>query len=118
MSGLLGSSPLVFFCLTIVIAGAAAMLAGGAIARNWKPPIQVVGTAFGLALADRFLKYALFQEPFLSLSGLIAAFVVLLALGLLAWRSAKAATMVRQYPWLYERVSPFSWKEKGAAGRG
>ena len=42
---------------------------------NWKPAWQVVAACFGLALADRFLIYALFGGELLSLSGFIIDFL-------------------------------------------
>ncbi|MDX6751492.1 hypothetical protein SH611_16925 [Geminicoccaceae bacterium 1502E] len=114
MEDLLGSSTGVFIGLTLVIVGGAAMLAGRAIAGNWKPAWQVVAAAFGLALADRFLVYALFEGPLLHLPGFLVAFAVLAGLGLLAWRITLVTRMVRQYPWRYRRTSLVAYEEKKA----
>ena len=35
----------------------------------------------------------------------------ILALGLAAWRIAQVGKMVGQYPWRYERTSPFAYAE-------
>src|SRR5262245_49620435 len=86
MQSLLGNSPGVFVGLTVVIIGGAAIMTGRALADGWKPAWQVVAACFGLALADRFLVYALFQGQLLSLSGFIVDFAVLTALGLIAHR--------------------------------
>lgn len=113
MDAILGCSPGVFIGLTLVLVGGAAMLAGRAIAANWKPAWQVVASALGLALADRFLVYALFEGPLLHLPGLLVAFLVLTGMGLVAWRATMVALMVRQYPWRYRRRSLLSWEESG-----
>jgi hypothetical protein len=101
----------VFIGLTVVLIGACAMASGRAIAESWRPWQQTIAAAFGLTLADRFLVYALFQGPLLSLPGFILDFIVLAALALLAWRLTLVARMVRQYPWLYRRSSTFGYEE-------
>ena len=112
METLLGTSPAVFLVLTVILAGGAAMLTGQAVAQNWKPLGQVLAAALGLSLADRFLVFALFDGPLLSIPGLISAFVVLALIGFLSWQTSRAAAFVRQYPWRYERASPFSFRDK------
>jgi hypothetical protein len=111
----LGTSPGVFIGVTVVLAGGAAIVAGCAIGDSWKPAWMVVAAAFGLALADRFLIFALFGGDLLSLWGLILHFLVLAALGLVSWQVTRVSRMVAQYPWRYERASPFSYREKSPA---
>ena len=111
LTTLLGTTPSVFVGLTVVLVGGAAILTGRAVANNWKPAWQVVAACFGLALADRFLTYALFQGQLLSILGLLVSFLVLAAMGLAAWRVAKVAKLVGQYPWRYRRTSPFAYEE-------
>lgn len=113
LTAFLGTTPAVFLGLTVVLVGGAAMLAGRAIGDNWKPAWQVVAAAFGLALADRFLTYALFGGDLLSLWGLLVHFLVIAAMGLVAWRIAHVSRFVNQYPWRYERTSPFAYAEVG-----
>jgi hypothetical protein len=102
----------VFLGLTVVLIGGAAVLAGRAVALNWKPAWQVVLAAVGLTLADRFLVFALFEGELLSPWGFLVHFAVILVLGLVAWRIARTGKMVGQYPWRYERTSPFGFVEK------
>jgi hypothetical protein len=117
LSSLLGASVGVFLGLTVMLVGGAAILAGRAVALNWKPAWQVVLAAVGLALADRFLVFALFEGELLSLWGFLVHFAVILVLGLVSWQVARAGKMVGQYPWRYERTSPFGFAEK-PGGRG
>ena len=99
---ILGTTPAIFIGLTVVLVGGAAILTGRAVAGNWKPGLAGRRLAcFGLALADRFLIYALFQGELLSLSGILIHFLVLTALGLAAWRIAQVGKLVNQYPWRY-----------------
>jgi hypothetical protein len=115
MQSLLGNSFGVFIGLTVVIAGGAAIMTGRALADGWKAPWQVVIACFGLDLANRFLAYALFGGQLLSLSGFLIDFVVITAVALLAHRITAVRKMVSQYPWRYERVSLFTYREKQAA---
>jgi len=111
LADFLGTSPAVFVGLTLILIGSAAILAGRAVGGNWKPAWQVVAACFGLALADRFLTYALFKGELLNVGGLIVNFAVLSGLGLLSWRVAKVGKLVSQYPWRYQRTSPFAYME-------
>lgn len=115
LTTLLGAPPLVFLILTVILCGGAAMLTGQAVARGWKPAWQVVAAAAGLAVADRFLVFALFEGSLLNLWGWLVAFAVLAGIGLVAWKSTQVATFVRQYPWRYERTSLFAMREKEPA---
>jgi Domain of unknown function (DUF6867) len=114
MEALLGTSLGVFVALTVVIAGGAAIMTGRALADGWKPVWQVVFACFGLALADRFLIYALFEGEILNLTGFLIGFVVIVILGLLAWRVTLVRKFVNQYPWRYERASLFACRERPA----
>jgi hypothetical protein len=112
MQSLLGTSLGVFVGLTVIIVGGAAIMTGRALADGWKPPWQVVFACFGLALADRFLVYALFGGDLLSVSGLLASFVVITVLALIAHRLTVVHKMIAQYPWRYERQSLWTYREK------
>lgn len=114
MNEILGASPAVFVGLTLVLAGGAAAMAGRAVGDSWKPAWAVVAAAFGLALADRFLIFALFGGDLLSLWGLLLHFAILAGIGLLSWQVTRVGRMVAQYPWRYERASPFAYRERGA----
>jgi hypothetical protein len=111
MESLLGTSIGVFIGLTVIITGGAAIMTGRALADGWKPVWQVVLAAFGLALGDRFLVYALFEGQLLNLSGFLIHFVVIVLMALIAHRITHVRKMVMQYPWRYERESPWSYRE-------
>ncbi len=111
LTAFLGATPAVFISLTVILVGGAGMLAGRAVGDSWKPAWQVVAAAFGLALADRFLIFALFGGELLSLWGLLVHFATIAAMGLFAWRVTRVSRFVTQYPWRYERRSPFAYVE-------
>ena len=94
------------------ISARAAIMAGRALADGWKPVWQVIVACVGLGLADRFLIYALFEGQLLSLSGFLVHFVVITAMALISYRITRVHKMVSQYPWRYERVSLWTWREK------
>jgi hypothetical protein len=114
---LLGGPVPVFIGLTVVLVGGAAWLTGRAIALTWRPIGQVLWACLGLALAARFLTFALFDGPLLSLPGFVVAYLVLTGIALLAYRVTLVARMVRQYPWRYRRVSLFAYVEIEGDGR-
>ncbi len=108
----LGASLPVFIGLTFVLFGGAAFMTGQALANGWSAPHKAVPYALLLSAGERFISYALFDGTLLSLSGFVIAFVILLAIELIAFQATKANKMVSQYPWLYQRVGPFSWRER------
>ena len=112
METFLGAPLAVFVGLTLVLAGGAVISAGRSVGDNWKPASLVVLAALGITLADRFLIFALFEGKLLSVWGFLFHFAILAALGLLSWQVARVGRMVRQYPWRYERVSPFAYRER------
>jgi branched-chain amino acid transport system ATP-binding protein len=112
MAALLGNSLQVYFGLTMCLMGFAAFMTGQAIAITWKPVWHALGYALLLGFADRFLAYALFDGHLLSIPAYLIDTATLAAIAALAWRLARARKMVSQYPWLYERTGPFSWRSR------
>jgi hypothetical protein len=96
-----------------LIGGGAACLSGRAIAAAWGGQARVVFTALILGAAARFFHFALFQGQLLSAASFACDTLFFLVVGLLAWRATRASLMVRQYPWLYVRSGPLTWREIG-----
>ncbi len=103
--------------VTGALGGGAAWLAGRAIALNWRSSLHVVLAMLPLTGAARFIHFALFGGNLLSLSSYGCDFAIFLVVGLIAWRVTRAAQMVRQYPWLYARTGPLTWREIAQANR-
>jgi hypothetical protein len=97
----LGGPPLSFFVMTVLLFGAAAVMTGQALARNWRPMWQLVPYALLLAAGDRFLLYALFQARLWSAGGYAAAALFLYAASVTSYRYTRAQRLKTQYPWLY-----------------
>ncbi len=112
MEQLLGTSLPVFIGMTVILFGGAASLTGQAVANGWQPASRVVPYGLLLTVGNRFLVFALFDGELLSISGFIAAAIVLIAIGLVAHRLIQARKMVSQYPWLYESAGLFAWRER------
>ena len=104
----------VFLVLTLVLGGAAAWAAGRALARTWRPPLLIPLYMIGLAAAVRFLHYALFGEPFLSLHYYGVDYAVLVLAAGASYRRTRARQMARQYGWAYDAAGIFFWREKPA----
>jgi hypothetical protein len=96
----------------IVLFGVAAALTGRAMAETWRPGWQTVPVGLTLAVADRFLLFALFGAKLMSAGGFAIAAVLLALTTAASYYRARARKMVRQYPWLYERSGPFGWRPK------
>ena len=112
MSALLGGTVSEFFGLTIVFFGFAAFLTGQATAQSWRPTWQIIPAALLLAVADRFLLYAMFGAELASPGGFLIAVAILTAITGAAYYFTRARKMVQQYPWLYTRRGLFRWREK------
>lgn len=112
MHDLLGSDLPVFIGLTVVLFGFTAFMTGQALARTWRGWWQALPYALLLSLTARFLTYALFDEPLLHLTGWLIQYLYIVAVILVVYRLTRARTMVTQYPWLYEPVGLFGWREK------
>jgi hypothetical protein len=98
--------------LTGVIGGGAALLAGRAISLTWRPYWYVIAYMLLLGAGVRFLHFALFRADILSLPSYLVDTLYLVAVGSVAFRMTRTGQMARQYPWLYERTGPFSWRER------
>jgi Domain of unknown function (DUF6867) len=98
--------------VTGVIGGGAALMAGRAISMTWRPYWYVIAYMLLLGAAVRFLHFALFQGDILSLASYLIDTAYLVAVSSLSYRITRTNQMSRQYPWLYERTGPFSWRER------
>jgi len=99
--------------VTGVIGGGAALLAGRAVASTWRPYWYVIAYMFLLGAGVHFLHFALFAGDILSLPSYLADAAYVVAVGSIAFRMTRARQLARQYPWLYERTGPFTWRERG-----
>ncbi len=108
----------VFLGLTVVLFGGCAFMTGQALAATWRPWWQIVPYGVMMGLADRFLGFALFRGDGLSVAGWALDSAVIIAVGLAAYRLTRARRMVSQYPWLYQRTGPFSWRKLSSYTNG
>ena len=90
---------LYFVFLTVVLGGAAAWVAGSAIARTWRPVWQIPVYMLMLAGAVRFCHYALFGERLLSFRSYVTDFITLLLLAVAGYWMSRRDQMLRQYGW-------------------
>src|SRR5215208_7501376 len=102
-----------FVLVTVVMGGGAAWLAGRAIASTWRPWWHVAFYMLILALAVRFIHFALFNSKLLSLHYYLVDYAVCLASGLLAFRVTRVRQMVSSYNWINERAGFLRWRVRG-----
>ena len=112
MSLFIEDNPWIFVILTVIFGGGAAFLSGRGMAMKWRPAWMPLLAMVPLTAGLRFLHFALFEAQLTSLHFFITDFIVLLAACFLGYRTTLARKMIRQYPWLYERSSPLSWRTK------
>jgi len=114
MIGVLGTTLPVFVGITVILMGYAAYVTGRALATNWDKIGFVIFYCSLLGVFDRFLTFSLFHGELLSITGYLIDTAVLMLIALLSFRFHRIGKMVSQYPWLYERTSPFSCANKDA----
>lgn len=102
----------VFVVLTLMIGGGAAFLSGRGLARSWRPLWRLLFYMALLAAAVRFFNYALFGGTLLSVYYYLVTYAILVASGLLGYRTMRTTQMVTQYHWLYKRTAPLTWKAR------
>ena len=102
----------VFLLVTFLLGGGAAWLAGHAIASTWRPWWHVAFYMLILALAVRFIHFALFDATLLSPHYYLVDLAVCLACGFAGFRATRAAQMATQYRWINVRTGPFRWSRR------
>ena len=105
----------IFLGLTVILGGGLAMATGRGIAQTWRPYAMVAIYMAPLALAVRFLHFALFEERLLSVQYFAVAYAVVLGAATIGFLSMRAEQMSRQYPWLHERANYLAWRARGDA---
>ena len=114
MQGILYEEPSVwqFFFVTCLLGGWAAWMTGKACAQTWRPRLTLFFYLLGLGLAVRFIHHALFEGTMFSLQYYVVDAMVLLIVGFIGFRYTRTNQMANQYSWLYEKVSPLTWRSK------
>ena len=104
-----------FLLVTVVLGGWTAWMTGRAVALAWGSAWQALIWCVPLAVAVRFIHFALFQGTFMSPHFYVVDLVVLAIFASVSHRLTRARQMTRQYRWLYDRAGPFGWREKAQA---
>lgn len=97
---------------TVILGGGAAFLAGRALAGGWRPVRNLAINMLVFTAGLRFLDYALFGSNLFSLKYYLSHGLIILVAALLGYRLRRVQQMTSQYPWLYERAGPLSWRSK------
>lgn len=114
MQGILYEEPSawLFILVTGVLGGWTAWMTGRALALTWRPAWQALAWPLPLALAVRFIHFALFEGTLLSTRYYLVDLTVVAAIACLAYRYYRTRQMTTQYRWLYERTGPLTWRER------
>ena len=97
----------------LLLCFAGAWMVGKSIASDWKPVVSLVIYILLLGLGARFLHFALYEAQFVSLSRYLVDTAVMMVIGFMGYRFTRTNQMTSQYHWLYEKSSPFAWRDRG-----
>jgi hypothetical protein len=102
----------IFLVLTIIAGGGAAFMGGKSLALGWKPiwMLVVYMLIFGAGL--RFIHFALFEDTLTSAYYYVIQTLFIIGFALLGYHYTRTSQMTQQYPWLFERTGPLSWRQK------
>jgi len=103
-----------FLLVTVVLGGGAAWLAGRAIAQTWRPWWSVVVYMLILALAVRFIHFALFDGTLLSPHYYSVDAAVAILVAALGFRVTRRQQMAHQYGFLPPHVPPAGARQDAA----
>lgn len=106
-----GASLIQFGLLTVIVFGFAAFMMGRALADTWRPSWQNVVYGALLGVANRLFQNFLCGNDVINLVAYLIGAGVLVGIAFIAYRATQAHKMVTQYPWLYARTGPFSWRK-------
>lgn len=95
-----------------VLGGGAAWITGQAVARTWGPLWQLAVYVALLAVAVGLLGLALTGPESASILVWSRDALILGVVAFLGYRVARAERMAAQYPWLFERAGPLSWRPR------
>ncbi len=114
MQGILYEEPsvLYFLLITVVMGGWTAWRTGKSAAEGWSSYRVLVFYTLLLGVAIRFIHHALFNGSMLTLQYYVVDTIILLLFATAGYRYYRTQQMSNNYYWLYEKVSPFSWKAK------
>jgi hypothetical protein len=91
----------------------ATWMTGKATASTWGGIGTLLFYCLFLAAGMRFLHFALYEGPFLSLTHYISDLIIIAIVAFISYRYTRTNQMVGQYGWLVERASPLSWRNRG-----
>ncbi len=106
----------VFVLVTLVLGGGAAWMSGRAMAAGWRPWWHSALWMLVLGAAARFIHFALFGGTLLSPWFYLVDTAIFIAIAALGHRYTRGRQMARQYGWLVEKTSPFTWRHRAAGG--
>lgn len=101
-----------FAFASILIGGWLAWMTGRAMALLWRPYWQILPCFLLTTAGVRFLHFAIFDGTFLSAHYYFVDLIVAIIIGSLGYRFTLTRLMTRQYRWLFERTSPFTWRDR------
>jgi hypothetical protein len=109
------ASGFIAFIVLDGLGAAASYATGRAFAASWSAVAGLVPAVLVLAAAIRFLHYALFLEPLLSLQFYLVDLVVMAVAASFGYRLTRVKQMATQYSWAYVKDG-LGWRPRSSAG--
>ena len=116
MDTIWSESPPDFLLITLLLGGGAAYLVGRAVAQTWRAVASLAAYLVLLDCSVRFIHFALAGDALVAPGSFLIDLAVLGVLGGLGFRLTRAGQISGQYPWLFRRSGPLSWKRREDAG--
>lgn len=101
-----------FLLVTCIMGGWGAWMTGRAMASTWQRYPVLVGYLAILAVAVRFIHFALFQGTLLSAHYYTIDLIVVQIIGAVGYRVTRVEQMTSKYRWLYLPDGPMGWKDR------
>lgn len=115
MEPMVETSWTIYLVITGGLFGWAALMTGQALAATWRSPWFLGPYSLLLAAGSRFIAWSLYDGDLGSVGAFALAVAILLPIALISYRLEQVRRMVRQYPWLYEPATLFTWRDRGSS---
>ena len=101
-----------FIFLTLALGGWLAFMTGRAIASTWRGYGILIVTLLFIGVVNRFIHFSVVEGSLFSLRYYISDTICLILIGIIGFQVTRTKQMTTQYWWLYEKMSPLTWRKR------
>ncbi len=103
----------IFLLVTVAMGGSTAFVSGRAIAATWRPFWHALVYALVIGFAVRFIQFALFDAPLVSVRTYLTDCIILLLAAIWGYVATRKVQMIEQYGPLTAETAGTARKEAG-----